>query len=330
MAVTLADVARVAGVSTATVSRALSGRGELDPRTRARVIAAARDLGYRREDPRGRPREGTARLMDLVLGGFHDPWSDEVVAGAHETASALGYDLVLMTERPTPDDDWPLRIRRRGSAGAILGLIQPTRGQRAVLEDAGIPMVLLDPRAEESTDLLTVRTTDHAGGHDAGRHLVERGARSFIAVAGLPSYRYGRARIEGFESAVAGAGAGVQRVAAQWTAAAAREAIRPALASPEALRPVGVFATTDEMAIGVYAAVADAGLGIPDDVLVVGFDDVRDARRLSPPLTTVRQPIRRMAAEAVRAIDLLASGGALDQRQIELATTLIPRASTGA
>lgn len=330
MAITLSDVATAAGVSVSTASRALSGRGELDPGTRAMVAECARELGYRRLDRRGRPREGTARLMDLVLGHFHDSWADEVVAGARSMASALGYDLVLMTERDSPEDDWPRRIRRRGSAGAVLGLIAPTRSQRAVLDAAGIPIVLLDPRAEASADLSAVRTTDRQGGFDAGEHLIACGAHAFIVVSGLPSYRFGRARTEGFDAALAARGRTARHVAAQWTAAGARAELAPLLAVRAPQDRIGVFACSDEMAVGVYAAVADAGLRIPDDVLVIGFDDIREARLLSPPLTTVRQPIREMAAAAVRSIDDAVSRGLIGPSSVELPTTLIVRGSAPA
>ena len=324
---TLAEVAAAAGVSAATVSRVLRERGEISPTTRARVRAAAAALGYGGPGV-GRPRAGTARLIDLVMGRYDGPYSEEVVIGAREAATRLGYDLVLTAERQDPADDWPARISARGSGGVVLGLTVPTAGQRAALAAAAIPLVLFEPSSESRVPLPNVRTTDRAGGAEAARHLIDRGARRFLVVDGAPSYRWGRARVEGFGAALAESvpDAVLRRVATGWSANGARRVVREILPELPGDGPVGVFACSDEMAAGVYAAAADLGLRIPDDVRVVGFDDVRGARWLRPALTTVRQPIREMAAAAV---ELLVRPSALEPATIELPTRLMVRGSTG-
>ncbi|MFE1645984.1 LacI family DNA-binding transcriptional regulator [Microbacterium sp. P01] len=330
--VTLDDVAVACGVSVSTVSRALAGRGDLDPSTRARVSSAARSLGYSRDgDGRGRPRGARPALFDLVLGHFDSQYAGEVTAGAQRAAAEAGGDLVLTIERDAPDDDWPARIRARGSSGAVLGLILPTRSQLAVLADAGIPLVLLDPRGDESLPVVSVRTTDESGGRAAGEHLVQTGARRFIVVSGTPTYRFGRARADGFVSAVRAAipDAPIQRLTADWGERTAFAAARRAFSGLDtADGPVGVFACADEMAYGVCAAAADRGLRVPEDVRVVGFDDLPWSRRHDPPLTTVRQPIRAMAAAAVRALAAHAAGAPLERALVELPATLIARRST--
>src|SRR5690606_6749748 len=122
----LAAVAARAGVSVSTVSRVLSGRGSASPQTRARIYEAADALHYNRSrERRGRPPQNSSRLIDLVLGQFHDPWADEVFAGARTAAVAAGYDLVVTSERENAADDWPARIQQRGSAGVPVGLIGP-------------------------------------------------------------------------------------------------------------------------------------------------------------------------------------------------------------
>ena len=290
--VTLTQIAAAAGVSVSTASRALRGRGEMAPATRARVLAAAHQLGHSRSgERRGRPRSGTSLLFDLVLGHFHDPYTDEVTAGAHIAAARLNYDLVLTAERETPDDDWPMRIRSRGSAGVVLGLILPTSRQLAILQAADIPIVLMDPWSDPTVELPSVRTTDRAGGAEAAEHLVAQGARRFIVIGGAPSYRYGRARVDGFESTIRKLlpGAPVVREHADWSAAKARQACTAALAAMRALPtgagdgPIGVFACSDEMAAGTYRSAADAGLEHPRR---------HDGRRL-------RRRARRAVAAAV-------------------------------
>lgn len=269
-------------------------------------------------------------MFDLVLGNFHDPYADEVTAGARTAAAQLRYDLVLTTERDDPDDDWPRRIRSRGTAGVVLGLIMPTSTQMAPMRRAGIPVVLLEPPGESAMMLPSIRTTDRAGGAAAAEHLVATGARAFIIVAGSPSYRYGRDRVDGFRAELARLlpGASCELVDADWSAIDASRASARALSQLQGQGPIGLFACSDEMAVGAYAAIAAAGLTIPRDVRVVGFDDVRGARWLQPSLTTIRQPIREMAAAAVRTLAAAAAGEAPDPRAVELPTELVVRGST--
>ncbi len=329
--ITLARVAEEAGVSVSTASRALRGRGDLSADVRTRVLHAAAALGYTSAgESRGRPRDPTAGVIDLVFGNFHDPYTDEVVAGARTTAAALRYDLVLTTDRPDAEDDWPHRIRTRGTAGVIVGLVMPTAAQVALMREAGIPLVLLDPPSEAPAALTSIRTTDRAGGVSAAEHLLARGAERFIVIGGTPSYRFGRARVDGFISAVRTdlPEAQVVRVDADWSAIGAAAACARALRELNGAGPIGLFACNDEMAAGAYRAIADAGLAVPREVLVVGFDDVRGARWLHPPLTTIRQPIREMGAAAVRTLVRAIEGADIAGEAIELPTALVVRGST--
>jgi LacI family transcriptional regulator len=331
--VTLSRVAEDAGVSVSTVSRALRGRGEMAPDTRSRVLRSAQTVGYTfAGESRGRPRRGASLVFDLVLSHFHDPYTDEVTAGARTAAAQLRYDLVLTAEREDPDDDWPQRIRSRGTAGVILGLIVPTAAQMALMRRAGIPVVLLEPSSEPPLRLPSVRTTDRVGGKAAAEHLIDNGARRFIVIGAAPSYRYGRGRVEGFLEALTRIvpGAPVVRMDADWSAMDAWRSCARALSELPGEGPIGLFACSDEMAAGAYRAIAEAGLTIPRDVLVIGFDDVRGARWLHPSLTTIRQPIREMAAVAVHTLARAVAGAELGDEVIELPTELIARGSTRA
>ncbi|MDT0158084.1 LacI family DNA-binding transcriptional regulator [Microbacterium sp. ARD32] len=329
--VTLARVAEEAGVSVSTASRALRGRGDMSADTRARVLRASAALGYTfAGESRGRPRDSAAGVIDLVFGHFHDPYTDEVVAGARTAAAVLRHDLVLTTDRSDAEDDWPHRIRTRGSAGVIVGLMTPTTAQLALMREAGIRLVLLDPPSEAHAPLPSIRTTDRVGGAAAADHLIDCGARRFILIGGTPSYRFGRARVDGFTSAVRrrAPDARVLRVDGDWGAAAAARAAARALRDLDGHGPIGLFACNDEMAAGAYRAIADAGLEVPRDVLVVGFDDVRGARWLHPPLTTIRQPLREMGAAAVRMLVRGIEGKEPAAQGVELPTALVVRGST--
>jgi LacI family transcriptional regulator len=320
---TLREVAELSGFSVSQVSRVLAGEASATPKARTAIRTAADELGYRRGTNGGRPRAPQPRLIELALGHFEGGWADTVVAGTRAAATRLGYDLVLTAERDEASDDWPERVAGRRSAGVVLGLIRPTTAQLRTLQAVDIPVVLLEPQSDPPSGVASVGSTDSAGGYDAGRHLARTGVDHVVIVTAGSNYRFGRARVSGCRAALAefAPQATIDEVAGSWHAEDAYRAVLPALRG--ILQRVGVFCMSDDLATGVYVAAKELGLKIPDDVAVVGFDDRPFARRMSPPLTTVRQPIRDMAA---RAVELLVDPGPSAGR-IELPTELIVRRS---
>jgi DNA-binding LacI/PurR family transcriptional regulator len=263
------------------------------------------------------------------MGQFHDPWTDEITAGARTAAAEQGYDLVLTVERDVPDDDWPSRIRARNSAGVVLGLIRPTSQQLATLEGAKIPVVLLEPPTDVRPGLTSVGATDWQGGYDAAAHLLSCGLDDLVVIADQPHYRFGRERINGFRSAVEALApsANLQVLTHSWSDSMAETWLTRGLFR-DRTSPIGVFALTHYIARSVYEAAESAHLAIPDDVSVVGFDDTIESRYVSPPLTTMHQPLRQMSTVAVDLLVRAAEGAGLPARRIELPTSLIARGST--
>jgi DNA-binding LacI/PurR family transcriptional regulator len=327
--VTFSMIAEAAGVSVSSVSRTLAGRGDLKRQTREKVLEAAQALGYTRSSAlRGRPAILDQRLIELVLGSFDDAWTSAVVAGTRRAAFRLGFDLVLTLERDDPADDWPARVAMRKPSGVILGIIRPTHRQLDELRGLRIPVVLLDPRSDPEGELASVGTTDWQGGYDAGAHLVASGAVSFVVVTGVPAYRFGRAREEGFRHAIAELApkATVERVDGRWTDASPTSDMLGVIAGAEF--PVGVFAGNDEMALSVYSAAERLNLSIPNDVRVVGFNDEPRAALATPPLTSVRQPLREMAERAVELVRDLRQHQDDHFERVEIPSSLVVRRSS--
>lgn len=326
---TLRDVAAAAGVSVATASRALSGRGDLSRQTRQRVVDAAESLAYdRRGGKRGRPTTLDPRLIEFVVGDFDDEWEIAMTAGVRDAAFAHGYDLVLTLERPDPSDDWPERIATRRPSGVIVGIIRPTSRQLAELDGLRIPVILLDPRSDPDGMLPSVGTTDRQGGYDAGVHLARGGYERFLVLAGVPQFRFGRARQEGFHAAIAEErpDADIQLVNSEWTDAPVTEHLVRAFTRDSA--SVGVFACNDEMALLVYRVAAMLGRRIPEDIGVIGFNDETRAATATPPLSSVRPPMREMAARAVELVQEMRSHDEPHHERVELPTLLVVRGST--
>ncbi|MFH8249009.1 LacI family DNA-binding transcriptional regulator [Microbacterium sp. B2969] len=326
--VTLKDVAEASGVSVATASRALAGRGDLTRGTRERVADAARSLGYEKSvATRGRPTTLDPRLIEFVLGSFDDAWTDAMTTGAREAAFRLGFDLVLTLDRPDPSDDWPTRVATRRPSGVVIGIIRPTARQLDEIRGLRIPIVLLDPMSDPEGELASVGTTDWQGGYDAGVHLANCAVDRFAVVTGVPRYRFGRAREDGFRAAIAEhrPDADVLHIDSQWTDAPLSADLMKLVTDK---RPIGVFACNDEMALAVYRAAARAGKRIPDEVSVVGFNDEPRAATARPPLTSVHQPLRDMATRAIELTQELRRHDEPAHERVELPCTLVVRGST--
>jgi LacI family transcriptional regulator len=324
----IVDIAAASGFSPSVVSRVLSGKGDVTSTTRTHILAAAHELGYERHGEfRGRPAIAP-KLIDLTFLYFDNPWTAQVIAGAWKAASALGFDILLTTERDDENADWVQRTQTRGVAGAIICQIRPTSEELRLLARSRIPIVLLDPRSDTSEAVPTVGTDDRQGGYDAGAHLASTSATRFIGIVGTPQYRFGRARMEGFVEAISTLrrGAEIEIIQVHWSHWHATQAVLPLLKAANEV--VGIFACNDAMATGVYYAAAQAGKSIPADVHVVGFDDEPTSRLLSPPLTTLKYPLRDAAAKAVNLIAESAQGIPMPMKRIEVPSQLIVRGST--
>ncbi|MBX4178546.1 LacI family DNA-binding transcriptional regulator [Streptomyces geysiriensis] len=334
---TLAVVAREAGVSVPTASKVVNGREDVAPETRRRVTEALDRLGYVR-----RPRFDTARaprLVDLVVHSLDSSWSGAVLRGVEEAAYDAGLEVVVSAalDRPGPgaprspraERGWLDRFVARGSEGALFNLARLTPVQYAALAQHRVPFVLIDPAVEPPPGVVSVGSANWQGGVTATEHLLRLGHERIAVVAGPRRELCGGARVAGYRSALTSAGvrhrpeyvrhAGFDR-------ATARRRTRDLLDLP--VPPTAVFACSDAMALGVYEALAERGLAVPDDMSVVGFDDLPEARWAAPALTTVRQPFSDMAATALRLLLRLRDGHRPESTRTELSTRLVERAST--
>jgi LacI family transcriptional regulator len=327
---TLAAIAAEAGVSLPTVSKVVNGRPDVAPATRARVERLLDEHHYSRGGARRHRRSG---LIDLVFAGLDSPWAVEILRGVeewgavHETGVAVS-SVRHGNARPT---SWTSALASHDTDGVILVTSELTGSQLGKMRDAGIPLVVVDPVNPPPPDVASVGATNWAGGLAATEHLLALGHRRIAAIAGPGDYLCSRARIDGYRSAL-------ERVGVRFDPALVRHgdftheggfnrgAELLGLASP----PTAIFAGSDQQAFGVYEAARQRGLRIPQDLSVVGFDDLPVARWVSPPLTTVRQPLSEMGRAAAQMLGELIEGTALRSGRVELSTELIVRESTAA
>lgn len=330
---TLSAIAQQAGTSIPTASKALRGGTDVAAATRERILRVAGELGY--TPPTGSAAVAEADtgsgLVDFVLASGESSWTNRALSGVEGAASEADLDVVITLVRE--ESDWVDRVLRRSSCGAILAVVEPTRDQWRRLKEAGRPVVLLDPMSSPPRGVGSVGAMNWQGGRSAAEHLLTLGHTDVAVIDVSDSFEYSRARLDGFRSVLAAAGLDLapgHHVHAGWQRARGREAALRMLSAAED-RPTAVFACTETLALGVYDAAAELRLSIPDDLSVVGFDDLPEAGWASPPMTTVQQPIAEMAASALRMLLRIgrsahdADGHAPRE---ELATRLIVRGST--
>lgn len=322
--VTLKQVAAAAGVSTSTVSKVLNGNQDVSEATRLKVRGLLADRHYQR---RAYAYNSRTPLVDLVFQELESPWAMEIIRGAVEAAAEAGLTVALtsLTEEPGPQA-WLDHISARGTRGVILLLARLGTTEKTQLQERGLPFAVVDPRGEQDATVPTVGATNWSGGFAATRHLVELGHRRIGMISGPSDLLCSRARMAGYRSAMESAGLPLDPDLMKWSDFHVDGGFKTAMGMLEGpQRPTAIFAGSDLQALGVLEAARVQHLTVPADLSLVGFDDLPLSRWLSPPLTTVRQPLAEMAATAVRLVLAHGSSEPADHRNVELAATLIVR-----
>jgi len=324
---TIARIAEEAGVSIPTVSKVINGRSDVAVDTRERVEAIIRKHGYQRPD-KGLSR---SNILELIFHELESAWALEIIRGVEQVARENQMAVVLseLQGRHTPGRGWIESVLTRRPTGIISVFSDLSAAQRSKLETRGIPFVVVDPAGEPSQDTPSIGATNWSGGLAATRHLLELGHRRIAVISGPDEVLCSRARVDGYRAAVETAGLRVDPALVRhgdFHVEGGYEQGRRLLAMADP--PTAIFAGSDLQALGVYEAAREAGLRIPEDLSVVGFDDLPVARWVGPPLTTVRQPLLEMAAAGARLALDLARGEQPAHRRVELATSLVVRQST--
>ena len=316
MVATIADVARRARVSTATVSRVLAGLGHARPETRERILAAARDLDYRPSGVARSLQRRSTQTLGLIVTDIENPYFPQLVRAVEDAARAEGYTILLCNAADDPEREsgyLDLLVERRvdGLIIAASSLGARHREWLAVAAAAGRPRST--PTAADVRPAVHPRPTTAPAARLAAAHLLDLGHRRFGYLMPPPRNVDAPERFAGLRDALVDAGLDPdaiadRRAARRWSAAGRR---RCSSSSDRAPRITAVLAYNDLMAIGALRAIRRRGRSIPGDVSVVGFDDVALAAYVDPPLTTLSQSTAEMGHWAVeRLAERLAAVGA--------------------
>jgi LacI family transcriptional regulator len=325
--VTIYQVAEHAGVSASTVSRVLRGTQPVAPATEARVRAAVAELRYRPSRLGVALAERRHSANGIVFPDLAGPFYAEVVLGYEEVAAELGRSVLILSTRDRTDaDQMVLSLADRVDGMVLFGHTVEDDVVREVAE-SGVPVLLLARPEIAGVDSISTRNTETA--YELARHLLGHGYRRIVFLGDPGGSRDARQRWDGVTRALAEAGLPSRGalVRCGFDEAAGRRAARRLLGRKT--RPEALMCFNDEVALGALLAVEELGLRIPDDVALTGWDDVMAARFARPALTTVRQPMRELGAQAAQALDERITGARTETVHRMLPTTLVIRQSCG-
>lgn len=299
------EVAQLARVSVGTVSNVLNRPEIVSPATRERVFQAIRELGFVRNEVARHLRVGRSRTVGLVVLDVANPFFADVAHGAETLADEHDTMVVLCNSASDPRRERRHldQLEQQRVMGILITPVDAGSPRLAALAARGTPVVLVDSAA---TGLqCSVAVDDRLGGHIAGAHLIEQGHRKIAFIGGPPSIKQVADRQAGVESAVAGSGGRVELVIENLpslSVAEGRAAGERVAGLPPGERPTAAFCANDLLALGFLQAMAARGLRVPDDMAIVGYDDIDFAAAAAVPLSSVRQPRELLGRTA---IDLL-------------------------
>ncbi|GBD08205.1 Catabolite control protein A [Candidatus Thermoflexus japonica] len=328
--VSIKDIARRAGVSHSTVSRALRGSPLVNPRTAERIRRLAARMGY---VPNAAARSlVTTRtsIIGLVITTLADPFLAEIVRGVEEVALEAGYRLFLATSNADPERE--LAAVRALAESRVEGVIVASSrvGELYLpyLEALGVPIVLINQQREAPL-IYSVASDSYQGAVLAVSYLMRLGHTRIAYISGPPMARSDRLRRAGYQEALTAAGIPPDPawvVEGNGRPEAGEWGIQRLLEAP--VRPTAVFCYNDMTAIGALRAARVAGLRVPEDLSIIGFDDILFAAYTEPPLTTIAQPKYEMGRTAMSMLLRLLQGERVSP-QLQLPCRLVERASCG-
>lgn len=326
--ITIQDVAKAAGVSVSTVSRVLNDKEDVAVETLEKVRAVIEETGYVSSLAARGMRSHHTNVIGLVLPDVTSPYCVEVMQGVNRVIAQQNYDLLIYTngdvqKYTTADQERYFVSLLNGTITD--GVIVAAAATTNFSTDA--PLVVIDPNIEESS-FPSICSNNREGAMDAMKYLAGLGHRRIGHITGRLNLISARQRLQGFKDGLAACGLPYEEELVQEGDYSVENAVTCAyrllaMKNP----PTAIFAANDMTAMGVYQVAKEVGLRIPDDLSVVGFDDVYDASKLDPPLTTVNQSVKKMGMIATEMVLSLVRGGTLENTQVKVLTNLVVRES---
>jgi LacI family transcriptional regulator len=328
---TIRDIARIAGVSIATVSRVLNGRPDVAPETREAVLEVVREHGFTTNRSARGLSGGRTGLVGMTIPIVNAAYFSVILFGAGEALYEQDMRIVLCPTLHEHEREVNLldRLMHGTTDGALLLLPSESSTELKALNAHGYPFVVIDPMEPLDDGIPCVSAAHASGAKAATEHLLGLGHRRIGAITGPRTWMASRERVNGYHAALAGAGITPEReleMEANFEIPGGYAAASRMLDLPDP--PTAIFAFNDNIAIGILRAAAERGIRVPEALSVVGFDDSEEASIVSPRLTTVQQPLQEMGRMGVSLLTRLLEQQRVEGLRVELATKLIVREST--
>ena len=325
------DIAAQAGVSIATVSRVLNGRPDVSPSTRDIVLEQVRAMGYVGNRSARGLVSGRTGLISVVVPFTQNSFFSAIIEGASEALFERDARPVLCPTQHRHDRELSVleRLVHGTTDGTLLVTPTETRAELQHLREFGSPFVIIDPGLLVQDGVPVVSSTNWAGGRQATEHLISLGHKRIAVVTGYPGWCATVDRLAGYQSAMVAAGLPLRPeyvVESDFKYEGGQVAGHALLSLPSP--PTAVFAQSDNLALGVMRAARDRGLQLPEDLSVVGFDDIDLASFTTPALTTMAQPLQELGRHAVTLLYRLIDSLPLEVSRVELSTRMVIREST--
>jgi len=329
---TIYDIARLAGVSTATVSKVFNQTGNISEKTRRRILEISRELNYQPNVLASALNGKKTFSLGLLIPDMVNPFFAELARNVEDRAQELGFNLIICnTDNDMKKEVKYIQLLRQKSVDGII-VATGVRNDEFLKEliDQNVPVALV---AREMSVLATstVLVDDFAGGYNATRHLIDLGHKRIAVIAESMSVSSSKERVRGYRHALEEAGLDYAEelvAASDFSIESGRETAQAILRQAE--RPTAIFACNDLLAIGAMQAAKELGIRVPEELSVVGFDNTILASITDPPMTTVAQPIRAMGHQVVDLIVSEINETSTVKQRVVLLPELIVRQSTRA
>jgi DNA-binding LacI/PurR family transcriptional regulator len=334
--VSIKDIAQTANVTPGTVSRALRDSPRVNPETKARIQRLADEMGYTPDAQARSLATGRTQAIGVVVTTLTDPFIGTVVQTIESAAYERGYTVILTSSNDIPEREIEAvqMLQSRRVDGVIVSSSRVGALYQERLDQLRVPVVLINSLAEQGGQYtISVSVDNQDGGYQATNHLIQKGHRRIAYVAAPADRNDSAERMTGYRNALAEAGIAYDSslvVQGTGRAGGGKRALPVLLSLNDA--PSAVFCYNDMTAIGLLSAACDAGLSVPHDLAVVGFDDIAFAQLAYPPLTTIAQPVDRLGGGAVETVLAFLADDGRGERAVSDVTLrgrLIVRASSG-
>ena len=328
---TIREIAELAGVSIATVSRVVNGREDVSPETRELVQRVVRERGYTANRNARGLSAGKTGLIGATVPMLHHAYFSYILAGAAEGLYEQDMRLVLSPTMHEHHREVSLleRLMHGTTDGALIILPEESSDELELLLNHGYRFVVIDPLLPLNERIPAVSAAHAAGADQAMKHLLSLGHTRIAAITGPRGWKATEDRRRGYYAALAAAGIMPDpelEVESNFEIGGGAVAAEQLLALPEP--PTAIFCFNDNMAVGAMQTARKRGVGIPEDLSIIGFDDLEEAEIVTPALTTIRQPLAEMGRIAVSLLMRLLDNQRLEALHVDLGTRLVVRDST--